>query len=198
MITKVVLIRHGVTTSNKEKRYCGFLDVELSEEGKEQAKRLHNRLKNEKFDKIYCSDLRRAIQTAKIVFEGKRIYREKDLKEINFGVLEGMSYDEIMQKYGELYSKWVKDPYYHKIPKAESMQHFKKRINRAIKKIVTENKGKTLAVVCHGGTISMYITSIFKNKDFWHHIPGSVSVSVVEYKKLKPEVKLFNCTQHLK
>lgn len=197
MITKVVLIRHGVTKWNKQKRYCGFLDVGLSAEGKRQAEKLHQRLKNEKFEKIYCSDLKRALQTARIVFKGKKIIKEKDLKEINFGVIEGMSYDEIMQKYPQVYSNWVKDPYKHKIPKSETMLQFKKRINKAIKKIVMLNKGKTVAVVCHGGTISMYITTIFKNNKFWHHIPGSVSVSVVEYEKLKPQVKLFNCTKHL-
>lgn len=197
MNTTLYLIRHGVTAWNKQKRYCGRLDVPLSPEGKKQAGRLHERLKNTHFDAVYASTLKRAQQTAGIVFKGKRIRKEKGLKEINFGIFEGMRYQEIMKKFPQAYDRWIKDPFNNGIPKGENLTGFRTRVNTAIKKIISKNKGKTVAVVCHGGTISIYITGLLKSKKFWENVPGSVGMSIVEYKKNKPEITLHNCTKHL-
>ncbi|MDP2923804.1 MAG: histidine phosphatase family protein [Candidatus Omnitrophota bacterium] len=197
MITRLVLIRHGITKWNKQKRYCGHKDIGISCEGKIQAKRLHNHLKAVGFDKIYASDSKRAIQTAKMIFKDAKINKIRELKEINFGVLEGLQYKEIIKKYNGIYKKWLKNPYKYRIPKAESMNAFKKRVCLAIKKITRINEGKAIAIVCHGGTIAIFISSILKNKNFWRHVPSAASTTTVEYKKGKPKIIQFNKTKHL-
>ena len=183
MTTKLILIRHGVTRWNKEGRYCGRIDVNLSREGRNQAKKLKPIFKGIAVDKIYCSDKKRALQTCRIIFGGAKFTRLHGLREINFGVLEGLRHQQIMKKYGAIYQKWIKDPYKNHIPAAEKMNDFKKRICSVINKIARDNPDKTVAIVCHGGVIGIFVSSIYKSKDFWHYVPKSASVTVVEYKK---------------
>jgi len=98
MITRLILIRHGMTDWNKEKKYCGRRDIPLSDEGKNQALKLSRKLKSVNFDGVYSSDKKRAIQTARIIFKGLRITKIKGLKELDFGVFEGLTHEEIMKK----------------------------------------------------------------------------------------------------
>ncbi len=185
MTTKLILIRHGITAWNKQGRYCGYKDVGLSRQGKVQAVKLRERINNISFDRIYCSDRKRALQTARIIFKKAKIARVSALREINFGVLEGLKHDEIMEKYPKAYKEWLADPYKGRIPRAEPMQVFKKRVGGAIKKIIRSNRGKTIAVVCHGGVIAIFVSSILKSRDFWSYVPSPASVTIVEYKDNK-------------
>lgn len=182
-LTRLVLIRHGITEWNKQGRYCGHKDIGLSVEGRAQAERLGRRLKAVKFDKIYCSDRKRVFQTGRIIFKRADLIIVKELREINFGVLEGLRHEEIVEEYGDLYEKWLKDPYKNSIPKAEPMSNFEKRIKTAIKKIIRSSSNKTIAIVCHGGVIGVFVNSISKVKNFWRCIPSPASITVVEYGK---------------
>jgi broad specificity phosphatase PhoE len=197
MTTRLLLIRHGITAWNKQRRYCGRLDVGLSREGRQQAAKLRRQLQGVSFDKVYCSTKKRALQTCRIIFDTAKFTKVAGLREINFGVLEGLRHGEIMQKYGRLYENWIEDPYKNLIPKAEPIQAFKKRIRRALKKIACRNHGKTVAVVCHGGVIGIFVSSVLKSKDFWRYVPKATSVTAVEYEKGRPRIKKFNDIAHL-
>ncbi len=197
MPTKLMLIRHGSTDWNIKKRYCGWADLGLSQAGRRQVKKLCLRLSKEKFHKIYSSDRKRAQQTARIAFAGAQFEIVPDLREIHFGVFEGLTHRQILKKYAKVYRQWLKDPYSVTIPKGEALADFKKRVTVALKKIIRENKNKTIAVVCHGGAISIYINSILKSKKFWEQIPKSASISLVECADNRAKVKLFNDVRHL-
>jgi broad specificity phosphatase PhoE len=192
MTTKLILIRHGITEWNKEGRYCGYKDVSLSSRGKAQVAKLRNNLKNISFDRIYCSDRKRVLQTRAILFGRSDFTKLKGLREINFGAFEGLKHDEIMGKYPEVYKEWLTNPYKGLIPHAESMQVFKKRVGSAIKKILCLNRGKTIAVVCHGGVIGIFVSSILKSRNFWGYVPSPASATIVEYKNNKYEISKFN------
>ncbi|MFA6357213.1 MAG: histidine phosphatase family protein [Candidatus Omnitrophota bacterium] len=192
MATKLILIRHGVTQWNKQKRYCGYKDVNLSNQGRVQVAKLRKSLKQVSFDKIYCSNRKRALQTKSILFGKIDFVKVKDLREIHFGVFEGLKHEQIMKKYSDVYQKWLKNPYQGCIPRAESMQVFKKRVLKAIRMIVRFNPGKTVAVVCHGGVIGVLVGSILKSKKFWEHVPSSASVTIVEYANLKLKLLEFD------
>jgi len=99
MATTLYLIRHGITEWNIKKKYCGRINVPLSNQGKRQAAKLAKRLTSVEFDIIYSSNKKRAIQTAGIVFKNKQIIRVKELQEVNFGVMEGLTYEQILKKY---------------------------------------------------------------------------------------------------
>ncbi|MDD2688800.1 MAG: histidine phosphatase family protein [Candidatus Omnitrophica bacterium] len=197
MPTKLILIRHGQTAWNLQKRYCGLKDIGLSYKGKKQVLALRNRLAGEKIHKIYSSDKKRTIQTAKIIFQGSSVEKITDLREMNFGCFEGFTHREITKIYPGVYQRWLKDPFSTAVPGGERLINFKKRVVRALKKIIIENKNMTTAVVCHGGVISIFLTSILKSKDFWGQIPGAASLSIVEFSNGKAEIKLFNDIAHL-
>ncbi len=192
MTTKLILIRHGITEWNKEGRYCGYKDVGLSRQGKAQVVKLRAGLKNISFDRIYCSDRKRALATRAILFGRSDFVKVKSLREINFGVFEGLKHDEIMEKYPKVYREWLTDPYKGRIPNAESMQVFKKRIQEAINKILHFNRGKTIAVVCHGGVIGIFLSSILKSRDFWDYVPSPASITIAKYKNNKFKIDKFN------
>jgi len=172
-----------MTDWNRQKRYCGRKDIELSSQGKRQARKLRKKLKGARFDVIYTSDRKRAITTARIIFGSARIIRIKDLREMNFGTLEGLTHKEAAKKWPVIYRKWLKAPFKNSIPNAERLNSFQKRVNTAMKRIIRFNRGKTIAIVCHGGTISMFIAGILKKKDFWGYIPAAASINIVEYQK---------------
>ena len=197
-MTRLVLIRHGVTEWNIEKRYCGHRDIGLSTKGKSQVELLSNRFNTVRFDKVYCSNRKRAMQTARILFKQVRIIPDRGLREINFGVLEGLKHEEIMERYADTYKKWLKNSFKNNIPKAEPMDVFKKRVENTLWDIIRSNPNKTIAVVCHGGVIGIFVNGILKNRNFWRCVPSPASVTVVEYEKGKPRLKKFNDTTHLK
>ncbi len=198
MKTKLILIRHGQTYWNAQKRYCGFMDVKLSPKGRRQAEKLHHRLKREKIHHVYASDRKRAIETAQIVFKESQIKKIKGLREMHFGCFEGLTHKQIMKEHAGVYQKWLNDPFNCKIPKGETLDSFKKRVVDALRKIVRDNQGKTAAVVFHGGAISIFITMLLKNKDFWKWIPSSTAMSVIEYEDKKPKVLLLNDDSHIR
>ncbi len=140
MPTKLILIRHGSTDWNLEKRYSGFIDIGLSDKGKKQARRLYKRLKQEKVRKVYASDRKRAIQTAKIIFNGLKIEKIPDLREMHFGCFEGLTHKEIMKKHSKIYKKWLNNPFCVAIPGGEDWNDFRKRIMNSIKKIISLNR----------------------------------------------------------
>lgn len=198
MPTKLILIRHGRTAWNFQKRYCGAKDIGLDCAGKKEAARLCGRMKKEVVHKIYSSHKKRARQTAEIVFGASGIKNVPGLAEMNFGVFEGLTYAQIFKKYPTVYKKWLKDPFGTVIPGGESLPDFKKRVVGAMEKIVSLNKDKTVAIVCHGGVISIFINHILGSRDFWKHIPRPGSISMVEYKGGKPRVRYFNDIAHLR
>lgn len=197
MATRLLLIRHGQTLWNAKKRYSGLINIGLSKIGRLQAAKLRKRLKDRPIHKVYASDRKRAIQTAQIAFAGIEIEKVPDLREVHFGVFEGLTHKEIMQKHPLIYKKWLKDPFSVIIPEGESLKDFKRRVTGALKKIILLNRNKTVAVVSHGGAISVFINSILKKRGFWAQIPASASLSIIEFKNDKPEILLFNDTAHL-
>lgn len=197
MVTKILLIRHGETDWNLEGRYQGHADIDLNSTGRRQAKKLSVRLREEEIDAVYSSDRMRAANTAKIVFKKHKARPESGFREINFGVFEGLTHNEILEKYPKVYSRWVRNLLGIRIPQGENPSVFKKRVLNTFKRIVSSNKGKAVAIVAHGGPVNVIIKHILgpkKHKDF---IPGLASLSVIEFKKGEAVTVLLNDTRHL-
>lgn len=136
--------------------------------------------------------MKRTAQTARIVFGKIGIKRIPGLQEMDFGIFEGLTYKQITKKYPYEYKKWLDNPYKFPIPKGENFKTFKKRIGRAFKKVIAFNKNKTIAVVSHGGAISIFINTLLKSNDFWAYIPKTATFSVIEFDSGRPDLKLFN------
>lgn len=112
MSLKIILIRHGITDWNLVRRYQGHTDVPLNEQGREQARELAMMLEKMPIAAIYSSDLVRAYETAKIIAEGRSIpiYKLRELRETHFGNWEGLTIEEIHEKFPEDVERLKKDP----------------------------------------------------------------------------------------
>ena len=107
----LMLVRHGETEWNAQRRYQGQSDMPLSELGKRQAKQIAERLATQEIDVVYASDLKRAWETAQVIVEekGMTIVSEPRLRELGFGVLEGMTFEEGLAKFPEMIAAWLDD-----------------------------------------------------------------------------------------
>jgi len=105
------------------------------------------------FSAVYCSDLIRAVKGAEIIAEPFRVSPVKinELRERNFGVWEGMSFDEIKEKYPKDFSAWVRNPLRFIPTGGESTLEVKERCMNTLDKIVGNHNGENIAIVAHGG-----------------------------------------------
>ncbi|MDQ2085513.1 alpha-ribazole phosphatase [Herbivorax sp. ANBcel31] len=163
---ELILIRHGQTDSNKKRTYVGWTDVELNEEGKRQAFKLKEKLKDMPVDKIYSSPLKRAKKTAEIINENFCLDIEytDNLKERNFGIWDDLSNDEIKRLYKNQYNIWIKDWKNYCIKDGESALKSYKRAMDFSKNIIDSFDRGRFLIVSHLGTIR-FITAYLLGMD---------------------------------
>ena len=199
MSTKVILIRHGETDWSYQKRYCGFTDIDLNEKGRQQARRLHKRLNKEKIHKVYSSDMKRTVQFAKIVFKDLPAEELLDLREMNFGIFEGLTYKDIMEKYPKVYREWLGNPLDIIVPRGESLKTLVRRVRKALKRILSQNSDKKVAVFTHGGPIRVILCDILELdlKEVWKIEQELASISIIEFVEERGKVHLLNDISYL-
>jgi alpha-ribazole phosphatase/probable phosphoglycerate mutase len=156
MAAKVYLIRHGETAGAETMRYKGHIDVPLSENGIEQMRRLADFVGarcNVPLQAVYCSGLSRAVKSAEIIAEpfGLKPIVVENFKERNFGVWEGMSFDEIQEKYPDAFSAWAENPLKFSPMEGESTLDVKERALKVFDEIIGKHNGENIAIVAHGG-----------------------------------------------
>ncbi len=182
-MTSLLLIRHGETDYNSNRRYCGFSNPPLNASGILQVKSLVKQLKEFDVVAVYSSDLLRAVQTAKAVFPKHQIKTMIDFRELNFGIFEGLNYSEIMEKYPGLYRDWIKDPSNVLLPNGEEFGEFRKRVSSALFSIISLNKNKTIALVTHSGPIRLILCEVFGYglDRFWEVSHELAAFSIIDY-----------------
>jgi 2,3-bisphosphoglycerate-dependent phosphoglycerate mutase len=151
-MTRVILIRHGETAWNRDRRMQGQTDMPLSKEGRAQAVALGARLAGARFAALYSSDLVRAMDTARSVAEatGHDIVTDARLRERAFGIFEGLTGAEIAARYpDELERFHSRDPDYV-VPSGESARVFHARCLGCLVEIAERHAGEEVAVVTHG------------------------------------------------
>lgn len=193
----MILIRHGRTAWNAQKRYMGSTDIALDDEGLRQARALKARMRSERVDSVYSSDSKRAYDFASIVFEAHGIEKMAGLREMNFGIIEGMTYEEISRKHPDAYSEWMRDIHSAAIPDGESLEELKRRVLDAFGLIVRRSRDATVAIVTHAGPIRIIINELTGSHDFWQVMPDSGSVTIVEMSQATARVIILNDTSHL-
>lgn len=182
-MTRLLLIRHGETDYNLNKRYCGFSNPPLNVFGISQAESLAKQLKSFDVVVVYSSDLLRATQTAEIVFPKFQIKTMPDFREFDFGVFEGLSYSEIIESYPELYRNWIRDPSNVFLPNGEEFGEFRKRISSALSSIISLNRNKTIALVTHSGPIRLILCKVlgYGLERFWEVSHENAAFSIIDY-----------------
>lgn len=161
--TRVVLIRHGETDWNRDRRIQGQTDTPLSALGRRQALAIGQRLKRERFTAIYASDLQRAWDTAQAIGQATLAERsdapqpvaDRRLREMDFGEWEGKTSAEIAASHPEAHARSKHRDADFRIPGGESFRDLYERTVAAVTSLVDAHPGGTLCVVAHGGILDM-------------------------------------------
>lgn len=183
----VFLIRHGQTDSSLKNKLCGRTDEPLNSNGIHEVKRLITflRIKN-KPDIIITSPLIRAKQTAEIIADNYNItpIESKELREIDFGEWEGLTFNEIKNKQPDEFIKWMKHPDKFTPTNGESIIDLNKRINNFMNKVVDNSeKNSTIYLITHGGPIRSALINTLKilPSSYWNIKISHGSVTCLEY-----------------
>lgn len=157
----IYLLRHGETEYGKEKIYLGHTDCELSHEGRNQAKYLASVFAEHKviIDSIFSSDLIRCKSTVNIVLPGREVIFLKQLREINMGAWDGLTFHEVKNKYTEDYINRGENIAEFTPKNGESFSKCQKRAVEVFKYILNSTKGN-IAICSHAGFIKSLICSL--------------------------------------
>ncbi len=166
---KIILVRHGQTQMNADRIYFGKLDPSLNELGKIQAQEAKKRLEQEVdfYDYIHASPLKRTKETAELInFLGKDIVFDQRLEEINFGIFEGLTYQEIVERYPKQYEKSVTNWQKYNYETGESLEMLQKRV---IEYVFSLDLEKNHLIVSHWGVICSFLSYVMsKNlESYW-------------------------------
>lgn len=171
---KLYIVRHGETEWNLIKKFQGQLDSPLTENGIKIMKDTGNKLKNIIFSRVYTSELDRAVKSAEIILNKNINYKNdkieikkmSELNEVYFGLWQGLSHEEVFEKYSE-----EAENYFHNVRKynaenikAENLKDALDRFLRGIEKILKNHKSGNILIVTHGTVLEMFINYV-ENKD---------------------------------
>jgi alpha-ribazole phosphatase len=201
-LSRLLLVRHGLTEFNSTRRFAGYWDGELTAEGLRQVEKLRDRLAKEKIDAVYCSDLKRAVVTAEVIASGREveIVRCSELREINYGVCDGLTFEEIGQRYPELRESIINFSLELSFPGGESFREFIARTSKFLGRLNKHTEEQTILIVAHGGPIRVLVCELLGiDQSHWRQFRcDNASLSIVETYPQRVILSLFNDTSHLK
>ena len=190
-MAKLILIRHGESTLNKENVYFGHLNPSLTSAGEEQLINLKKNIPP--YDTVYSSPLKRTLESTKIInYNNLSVNIDDRLKELNFGIFEGLSYSEISSLYPSEVVKWSDLNIDYKFINGESIAELAERVKSFVESI-KDNK-QTYLVITHFGVInailSIYIAENLKN--FWKFKCSLASITILEFNNGYPILEGFS------
>jgi broad specificity phosphatase PhoE len=200
MPKKIILIRHGETEYNRQKKWQGWSDIPLNKAGRKQAQLLAHRLKHEVIDVLYTSDLKRAVETAHAIAKSVnlQLIKTKKLRERNIGILEGINFQESMEKYKDVFAKlFNSSDETFKGHGGESEKEVKQRIQELLNEIRAKHQEKIVAIVTHGGTkhhiIRLLVHDFFQDMQF-----GNTAITILKKDRDGAyQITLLSDTSHL-
>jgi probable phosphoglycerate mutase len=189
-MTRIGLIRHGITDWNIERRAQGQTDIPLNDTGRLQARALANRLMSEEWDYIISSDLSRAKETADILAGslGLTVQTDYRLREMHCGEIEGTTIEERLHKWGE---DWESLPL-----GIEDNNSIIDRGVAIISEIVETFKGKRILIVSHGALIGLTLKRLIPHDNTEEHLHNT-SITILKHNNSEWNCELYNCAKHI-
>ncbi len=201
-MSRLLLVRHGITESNSAHRFAGYSDVELSAAGHRQVERLRDRLVDAKIDAVYSSDLRRALVTAEVISAGHKvdIVTCPELREVNYGDVEGLTFEEISRLYPEVSESLANFSLRLKFPGGESVEGFIERTSKFLDKLKRHTSLQTILIASHGGPLRVLVCRLLGiDLGHWRQIRlDNASLSIIEISPRGAIISLLNDTSHLR
>lgn len=201
--THLYMIRHGQTESNVAGLLHGSTDVPLNSFGLRQAERVALRIQEmADLNVMYSSPLQRALQTAQAISRliDLPLHLHPGLAEINFGLVEGSTFDQLAETHPELHQKMLDhDEMDVRWPEGESRSEFGQRIEAALDHIINAHRGERVIVVAHGGVIARATTMFLGERpgDWQRYSIANCSVTHFEIAATGPIAHLISDTVHL-
>jgi len=159
--TRIYLVRHGEIAGSGEFRYNGQTEVPLTANGLEQYHQLAERLSGNPVSACYTSDLSRCVQGARIICSqwGLEPILKTELRELNFGNWEGMTWNELVERFPEEWQARLDDIVGYRVPGGENLHDLQTRLMPAIAEITDRHRGGEVVVVGHGGVNRVILLS---------------------------------------
>jgi broad specificity phosphatase PhoE len=199
-MTEIILVRHGETEWNVDEIFRGRIDIELNETGIRQAELLAECLSKIKIEAIYSSPLKRAMKTAEIIsgYHKLDVDIATGLIDFNFGKWQGLSHQEVKDKYKELYAAWTNHPEQVKTPGGESLDDVRKRATGVVGNIIERYKG-TVVLVSHRVVNKVLICALLglDNSRFWNIKQETCGISIFTYENEQFILTKHNDTSYL-
>ena len=174
----IILIRHGETFDNVKMQFS-TKDVVFTDRGRKQIENIKPIVDTLSFDRVYVSPLKRAIETMKILgLEGEG---EERIREVDFGLFEGNTYEDLKVKFPEEVKLWSNDFMNYIVPEGESIKLAYERVTPFLGELVKKKENALL--VCHDGVIRIALSWVFDNPDFFFKFKtdnGSISIISID------------------
>lgn len=214
MVTRLILVRHGRT--DEQGSYCGRgCDPELNEAGRRQASVLAEAFRGVSVSAVYSSALRRARQTAEAILGSLSggneldVRRDSRLDEMDFGDWDGLTYDEIAERWKVEYDRWLADPLSVRPPGGETIPEVQSRSMAALSDILCDLrrpkdaghvsmgggiKMRQAIVVSHAGTIRLILGTLLKTPpaEYWRITIDTASLSAVDFFDADTAILLYS------
>lgn len=164
---ELLVIRHAVTALNDAGRYQGWSDPPLTREGERQARGLGRRVREDGAAPgiVWASDLTRARRTAELAFPGAELHPDPRLRELRFGVLEGRTHGECLERVGAPYRRWLRDPDASPPPGGETMGRLRRRLAAWLDDLPASGPA---TVVTHAGPVAVLLARLRGLPPRWH------------------------------
>ncbi len=202
MATRVYLIRHGATDLSSEDRFSGGTEVDLSSQGRWQVERLAQRLADDRITAIYCSPMRRTVETATIIAQPHQLtpILRGELREIHHGRWETLQRAQVEKLYPDEYAAWQTDPFTFAPVDGESGLSVMARALPVVREIVVKHDNENVALVSHKATIRLLISSLlgFDARGYRDRLDQSPAcLNILDFRDpVHARLMLFNDVSH--
>jgi len=183
-MARLLLVRHGDTEFNNARRFMGHSNIELSPGGVKQIENLREYIAGEKITAVFSSDLDRTMATARILAEFRRleIIPCPELREMHYGVCEGLTFGEIGQKYPDVARQCAYFTPDLEFPEGETFNNFAARVISFLGKVKEFSPPDRILVVSHSGPIKVLICHLLgiSQEHWWQIRTDTASLSIVD------------------
>lgn len=201
-MARLILVRHGITRLHHAQRFWGKTDIELSNAGIRQSRKIRDRLGKEKINAVYSSTLRRALITAEMIASshGLSVQPCTELNECNFGYVEGLTFAEIKDLHPELAEILNGSGTVVRFPGGESFNDLDERVRDFLKRLNDHKEKDTVVIVAHGGPLKLITCHLLEiGVEHWRKIRLDLgSVSIIDTYPEGAILSSLNDISHLK
>lgn len=199
--TRIILIRHGETAWNREERFRGRADIELNDVGIRQARAVASRLIHSDAAAIYCSPMKRTLQTAQPIGELKnlKIFPLEGVTDVDYGHWQGLTIEEAQRRNPEVFSQWRREPQNVCFPNGESLEEVRNRASISLDQRIQYHIGQTFIVVSHIVVCRLIILHFMglDTSHFWNIQQDNCAINTFEIRNGLTVAVSINDTCHL-